>query len=229
MRTLSIWRLLTAALLVLIGGQRYLSTQRTTGVESYHQRIKEAARRVPLQIGPWVGQNVPVPPQAVSLLDPNVILSRRYVNVENGATASVLLVHCSDAHDILGHYPPRCFRGQGWDLVDSRSRDWTAGDLRLPGMEYRFRRAAEGFGATNESSIVFANALLRPDGQVLRDMEELTRSAAGANGPLWGAGQFQVCMDASIPQEHRDAAANALLEGYRPVVDAILAQTPQRQ
>src|SRR5213080_4692399 len=90
-------------LLVVIGAHRLATFQRPAGVERYHERVRQAVAQVPRLIGAWVGEEVPVPTQALSVLSPNAIVSRRYTSVEDGRSAGLLLVHCSDAHDMAGH------------------------------------------------------------------------------------------------------------------------------
>jgi hypothetical protein len=221
--TTTIYRLLAASLLAGVAAHRYATVRRTPDVSDYHRRVREAAARVPGRIGGWVGEDVPVPAQAIKVLDPNVIISRRYLNVENGATAGVLFVHCSDAHDMAGHFPLRCYPARGWDVKAKRPRDWAVGGLLVTGSEYEF--TAETLeGRRVNSAIVVENFLLRPGGRIMRDMDAMTRSVVGAGGQSSGAGQLQVYFDASVPEAQRDAAVAALVEGYRPVVDAVLAE-----
>jgi len=217
---------MTALLLVAcIGVHQYVSFRRAPGVEQYHARVRTAATMVPSRIGPWVGEDVPVRVQALTVLRPNVMISRRYVNVETGATAFVLLVHCSDAHSMVGHFPARCYPAQGWQLQRSTERDWVVGDLRLTGTEYEFTMENDAFGGDEgRQDIIVANCLLRPGGLVLRDMASMSNSILGPDGESSGAGQIQIIFDASVPAEQRDAAIEALVAGYLPVIDVILSR-----
>lgn len=209
-------------LLGCMAAHRYVASYRPEGVERYHGQIRAAAKLVPQQIEGWVGRDVPVPAQAIAVLDPNVMLSRQYVNVENGLQAGMMLVHCSDAHDMVGHFPLRCYPAGGWDLRASRERDWIAGGLRITGTEYEFTMAQAGVSG-RESAIVVVNCLLRPGGKIFRDMTGMSKSIAGAWGQSSGAGQLQIYFDAKIPQEQRDAAVQALAGGCIPLLQAILA------
>src|SRR5690348_12138148 len=69
----------------------------------YHQQVRAAVEAIPFRIGSWFGTDSPVPPAAVALLHANVALCRSYKNIDNGRQITFLLVHCSDARDILGH------------------------------------------------------------------------------------------------------------------------------
>ena len=217
-----VYRVAAAVLLAGAATHRYATVRRPAGVDDYHRRVRDAAAAVPRHIDGWVGEDVPVPAQAIRVLDPNVIISRRYLNVENGLTAGLLFVHCSDAHDMAGHFPVRCYRARGWDVRASRPRDWAAGGLLLTGYEYEFvAGTAEGPGAG--AAIVVENCLFRPGGQVLRDMDTMTRSIVGAGGQASGAAQIQIYFEDGVPQDRRDAAVEALVRGYRPLIDAVLA------
>src|SRR5215469_5405346 len=101
----TIYRCLALCMLVVLGAQQYLTRRQPFGTERYFARIRSAGEEVPRHIGPWVGQDVPVPVQSLSMLKPNLILSRRYLNVEDGAAAGFVLIHCSDAHNMAGHFP----------------------------------------------------------------------------------------------------------------------------
>jgi len=220
---LTLNRIIAACLLAMIFVHQQISFHRTPGVDAYHARVRQAAAAVPTRIGPWVGQDVPLRAQALTVLQPNAMISRQYVNVETGQSASVLLVHCSDAHSMVGHFPGRCYPADGWDQKQSTERDWMVGDLRLTGTEYEFTMESP-FGAQNAQDIIVANCLLRPGGLVLRDMAAMSASIQGADGQSTGAGQMQVIFDAKVPVEERDAAITTLVGGYRGVIDAILSR-----
>jgi hypothetical protein len=207
-------------LIVAIGVQRYAAGRHSPDVARYQENIRLAAGQVPDRIGGWVGQEAPVPAQALTVLKPNVMLSRRYVNVENGQTAGVMLVHCSDAHHMVGHFPLRCYPARGWKVQSSKPSEWIIGDLHLTGTEYQFTKESLGGG---DESLVVANCLLRPGHRVLRNMEELSATLGGAGGTSSGAGQIQVYFQANVPADQREQAIGALLRGYRPVLDAVLA------
>lgn len=223
----TIWRILAFACLCIFAVHRYVALQRPPDVQAYQAAIRQSAGAIPNPIGPWVGQDVEVPAQALTVLRPNVMISRRYTNVETGATSGVLAVHCSNAHDMVGHFPKRCYPAAGWKLESSESRDWSVGDLQMHGMEYHFTRPPADI-ANTAAAMVVVNCLLRPSHRVLRDMSEMTESLVGAGGESSGSGQIQIYFDAAVPREKRDAAVVELMTGYRPFIDSVLAD-PQQQ
>ena len=214
-------RVLVFAVLAGIAAHRLATVHTPPDVRHYHDHIRAAYRSVPAHFDGWVGEDVPVPAQAVQVLAPNLMVSRRFVNVENGTEAGLMLVHCADAHDMAGHFPLRCYPAAGWELRASRPRVWNVGDLKIAGFEYDFTHPPAGDG--RPLAITVANALFRPAGQIFPDMGGMTRSIVGAGGQSSGAGQVQVYFDRPSSQDQRDAAVVSLLAGHRPVLNAILA------
>jgi hypothetical protein len=222
MNSKSAYRALALAFLAVIAVQRYAAGHKSVGVEQYQQAIRQAGAAIPTRLGSWVGQDVPVPVQALAVLKPNVMISRRYTNVENGAVAGLMLVHCGNAHHMIGHFPLRCYPARGWVVQSAQPRDWDAAGIRITGTEYHFTLDSLSDGGAAQS-IVVVNCLLRPNGRILRDMDDLSATIVGAGGAASGAGQLQVYFDASVPPAQRDAAVEAILGGCKPLIEAILA------
>ena len=220
-----IWRILAVVMIVAMAGHRYATVRRPVSAEDYFQHIRATGATVPSHAEGWVGVDVPVAAQAVQVLHPNLLVSRRYTNVENGLTAGFLLVHCSDAHDMAGHFPPRCYPAAGWDMKAARPVTFNVAGLRLDGYEYEFTRSSLD-GQRAHGSITVVNTLLRPGGRVFADMAAMTESIIGAGGQSSGAAQIQVTFDGAFPADRRDAAVEALVGSYRAVVDAVLS-TPR--
>jgi hypothetical protein len=221
-----LYRLLAAGLIAGMAGENLFVRHKPANVQNYHTQIRAAATQVPSHIGPWIGKDVPVLARALNLLSPNVMISRNYTNVQNGQALGFLAEHCSDAHDMVGLYPLRCYPADGWDLQSSRPLDWQVGDRTMVGMEYTFVMPAPSAGETAHT-ITIENFLLRPNGHVLRDMDSLTASILGAQGQASGAGQLQLYFnDCTLTPEQRQAIFQDFMTAYRPLVDAILADIP---
>src|SRR5438477_7343006 len=85
-------------------------------VEPYHDRARAAVDAVPYFIGNWTGKDDDIPAAAQKLLRPNAILSRTYSEIDTSSLggrhreASLLIVQCRDSRDMVGHFPPICYR-----------------------------------------------------------------------------------------------------------------------
>ncbi len=183
----------------------------------YHAEIRRVADVVPMDIAGWKGADAPVPPSAVKLLRPNVLVSRTYQHQRTGQHAAVLLVQCKDAADLVGHYPPRCYPAHGWSVVESTAHDWRIGGRNIPGMAYRYSMVR------NDTTINLhvINFLLLPDGTLSRDMGDVAGAAADYTRFIYGAAQLQVVTDAELSESERNDILKDLLPAYFPLMDAI--------
>jgi hypothetical protein len=204
----------------LLGGvwaERTLWRPSATESEAYHQLIRQEAESLPIHIGTWLGAETPVPPSAVKLLRPNVIISRGYQDVLSGRRVAVLLVHCKDARDLLGHWPPVCYVGQGWTLVSSAPQDWESEGLRVAGMRHEFASHRAG----RPSRLSVDNFFILPGGRTCRDMDEVDAIARDPRRKLLGAAQVQVVSDGALGGQERDEVLAMFIGAARPVIDAI--------
>lgn len=171
-------------------------------VEPYHARARAAIEAVPYVIGYWTGKDDDIPPAAQKLLRPNAILSRTYIDTQPSArgprVASLLIVQCRDSRDMVGHYPPICYRAQGRTpeafagCMDSPekgvNRDWRVGDTIIPGVEYRFLHRRQGqFWRTT-----VYNFFIVPGKGIVRDMQGVVDAAEDYQQRYYGAAQFQL-------------------------------------
>ena len=186
-------------------------------LESYHGTVREAIERMPRQIGDWVGSDNEVDSSAIRLLRPNIILSRNYVNYRTGRKVSLLLVHCRDARDLRGHYPPVCYKAHGWTPLGPEPRDWTVDGTPIGGMQYKFN--TREIAATNQ--IMIYHFMVRPGGGIERDMRGLSRAAEDRRLRALGGAQFQVAFDEIIPRDERDRIFEELLAPFLGTLDLI--------
>jgi hypothetical protein len=179
------------------------------------RRIEAAAlSTLPLRVGEWTGEDVAVPPAAVRLLRPTAIMSRAYRDGATGEAASLLFVHCSDARDLLGHFPPVCYRARGHSLVSSARRDWVVNGVRIEGMRYRF--AVDGAFARTE--MVVDNFMVLPDSTFGRDMESVDRVARDPALRRLGVAEVQVVTGGEMPDSRRDEVLRLLTEPMMPLL-----------
>jgi len=191
--------IITLALLAGMVGTK-LSRATSIDAEPYHQRVRSAIEAIPLHIGDWTSTgNLKIPQAAIALLKPNAILNRRYYNYKTNRSATLLIVHCKDARDLAGHYPPICYPANGYTEEVATAKDWQLDNLAIPGMEYVYSRGTlEG-----RSQSVVENFMILPDGQVCRDMQGVRRAASDYTKHFFGAAQIQLLFDNSIPPQDR--------------------------
>lgn len=216
------WVLAPIAAVALLGGltaDRVLYHLPAGDPAPYHQAIVEAGRAVPYRIGDWTGFDEEVPKSAVALLKPNLLLGRRYENGVTGKAVSMFLVHCKDARDIGGHYPPRCYPSSGWVTERTIPREWVIEGRKFPGRQYLFHRQSQGL----DYRITVYNFIMRP-GVVEPDMSGIREAAADRRRKHFGGSQFQLVLSGDVDPAAADAILAELLPGFLPVIDAILAE-----
>ena len=207
-----------------------------TDAEPYHQRAKLAVESIPTQIGSWRAQPENIPREALTILRPNVIRCWKYVDSDTSNPrcydrwAILLVDQCRQARDMSGHYPPNCYRNSGQELLSQTPHDWVVDGLTIPGMEYHFRQTT----ATQSTSTVVYNFLIVPslskkgmagnlsDG-IYRDMTSVDRAADDYQRAFFGAAQFQLVMDADLPQTERDEIFTTLLKPCVPVIRTLMS------
>jgi hypothetical protein len=186
-------------------------------VEPYHRAVRMAIDAVPARIDAWVGTDGKVPASAVALLKPNRIVSRCYVNTQSLQQFNLLIVHCRDARDLAGHYPPNCYPSAGWTARGARACEWQIDDWHVTGMRYEFRKDLVGHDTV-------VNLLILPDGTLVRDMNAVRRLAADYRTHFYGAAQIQLVFPESMPERTRSQVTRRVLRELRPVVDAIASR-----
>lgn len=204
----------TVAMLAAIALMRRGQLPSDEVVDRAHRIEAAALSTLPLRVGEWTGESVAVPPAAVRLLRPTAIVSRAYRDTTTGETANLLFVHCADARDLLGHYPPVCYRARGHTLVSSTARDWAVSGVTLHGMRYRF--AVDGAFARSE--MVVDNFMVLPDGQVGRDMESVDRVARDPALRRLGVAEVQVVTNGEMSDERRDEVLRLLTQRMMPLL-----------
>ena len=208
--------LASAALLGGLTAERLSLLPPKSSVE-YHRRVKSIAAQLPLQFGPWIGEDVPVEAAATRMLNANVLISRHYRNLSTGLEVGYLFVQGKDARALMDHYPPICYVMQGYVKDAARATDWTIGDLHIRGTEYEFSRQ----DSTDVTARVIDNFIVMPSGEIERDMEATKIAASDLQKRFFGAAQFQLGFNRGVSREERDEALRAFVGTSQPLIQAV--------
>jgi hypothetical protein len=192
------------------------------GAEQYHRRVRQAIEDMPVVLGDWVSTEAEVPQSAQAMLRPNVILSRRYTNLSSGAHVSFLLVQCLDARDLYGHYPPICYKANGYEQLGAERRTYAYGKSRIEGTLYTFSSA----NLAARGKIQVFDFMILPDDRTAPDMESVDSIARDRRIRHFGAAQLQVVTDAAMSDRDREQVTDLLLNGALGVIDVIRTGVP---
>lgn len=208
---------LSCALLSCLAAYRVKFQLRPQAADAYQLRVQQAAAQMPMEIGSWVGRDVPVTAGAVALLHPNVIISRQYTDLLSGRSVGFLLVQCSDARDMIGHYPPVCYVMHGWTGLSAQDQEWNIPGMNISGVEYEYSKMHE----EQSSHISVCDFMLLPDGKTCGDMDTVSGSAKKYRTRYFGAAQIQLECDVSIPKSERDEIFKVILQAAKPILNSI--------
>ncbi|HEY1683557.1 MAG TPA: exosortase-associated EpsI family protein [Tepidisphaeraceae bacterium] len=199
--------LICLAILAGVYGETLRRVQ-PANVEPFHAQAKAEIQAIPYQLSGWVGSDSNIPPAAMKLLHPNVMLSRMYVNpAQMGQWCGLLVEECRDSRDMLGHYPPICYPAHGMTQLSAQKRDWRIDGIPIHGMEYRF--SSNDGGQTHVVPVY--NFMIVPGIGCERDMDALRKAAKDYQRRYFGAAQIQLTFPPNLSQQQQDAIFSDLM------------------
>lgn len=194
-------------------------------VEPFHAAAKQAIDDIPTSIGSWSASPEKVPAEAIKLLRPNDIRCLLYednnVSIPRwyDRKASLLVDQCKDARDMYGHWPPNCYVNSGEEKTYDEARDWRVDDLIITGREYHFLKTT----ATESSRRAVYNFLIVPGRGIVRDMDGVRAAAQDYQQRYYGAAQFQLLMNADLPQQERDEIFTTLMQPCEHAIRTLMS------
>jgi len=207
-----------ASVLLLCGvGYSLQMRQPPPDVVAYHDHVLETALGVPTLIGQWLGKDEPVPAPARDMLRPNVMICRKYQNIQTGESVTMMIVQVRDAWNMAFHYPPVCYKFAGWKQDAAERREWQAADMPVAAMEYSFKQ--ERFDGETRMNV--ANFMILPTGLGLDD-KDVRRISDDPAKRFYGAGQVQIVFDSRMTPERRQVVFSELVEACLPLVRAVV-------
>lgn len=206
-----------AMLGVMVSTNAAGSLRRLPEVSAYFEQVAAEIEAVPLQSGPWLGINIPVIPAAQELLQPNKILQRRYTNADTNEWFELLIVHCGDVRDMLGHYPPVCYKANGWTQDGKEPVKIRIGEIETNATRYSFYREADFM--RDSIRIVNIFALPATDGDGFgEDYAIVRRAGRYRERALMGSAQIQVIVPASIDAVRQQEIIETAVSLVEPVL-----------
>ena len=146
-----------------------------------------ALERLPLQIGSWTGENVPLDEAIVRATDTEAHVNRRYSRSNASEYISLYVAYGVRARDLMPHRPEVCYTGAGWTLTDKSSAELPLSDgMKLPCSVFQFSR-----GTLNTKKTVVLNYYI-VDGQYCRDVSLLRSKAWRGSGTVRSVAQVQI-------------------------------------
>ncbi len=133
---------LATSILMLASGLSYrvLATQMRTPLSST-PIAPGALERLPLEIGGWVGQNVPLDEAIIRRTDADALVTRRYSRGDDSKSVELYVACGTRVNELMQHQPDVCYTGAGWRLADYRLVELRINDqVKLPCGIFQFHR-----------------------------------------------------------------------------------------
>jgi hypothetical protein len=179
---------ITASFLILTGGLTYRALAARLGAPVNRAPVDPAALdRLPLEIGGWTGQDVPLDEAIVRKTGTDAHINRRYSR-GNGSESISLYIACGvTARALMPHRPEVCYVGAGWTLVDRQPTELPLNDgTTLPCSIFQFSRG----GLNAEGMIVIDYFIV--DGQYCGDVSLLRSRAWRGSATVRYVAQVQI-------------------------------------
>ncbi len=177
-----------AALMMFIFGLGYRVLFVRLAAQANAASVASAAlEQVPLQIGAWTGQDVPLDEAIVRATDTDAHLNRRYSRRNGLESVALYIAGGVRARDLMPHRPEVCYTGAGWTLVNRRVVELPLnGATKLPCNVLQFSR-----GTLRTGKVMVLNYYI-VDGQYCHDVSLLRSKAWRGSGTVGYVAQVQI-------------------------------------
>ncbi len=167
---------LSLVLLILFGTAYRILASRLKVVVETAIELPVPLRNFPIEVGGWIGKDVPIPANIQRVAGNDDFLNRLYINKPNNEWANVYVAYTARPRSMLGHRPQVCYVGGGW-VHDSTERTEVIADSgrEIPCLVHYFHMP----GPVNEERVVLNFYIV--NGQLTND--ESSFSAVGWRTP----------------------------------------------
>jgi len=213
----AIWPAIAAVMVLAIMQGWKLTLPDAASGAPFLARVRDDFKDFPHTVGAWDGRDIALPQEAIALLRPNLFISRDYVNQATGDQAQLLLIEVEDSRDMMGHYPPNCYPGNGWELKSQQAATWNVSGLAIPGVEYHFSRQMSG----QENTLTVRDFFILPNGKFYPEIGSFGRAASDFRIRPFGATQVQVVFNRDYLPQDRDRIFTSLVAAHMDLIDAV--------
>ncbi len=179
--------------------------------------------RLPLTIGDWQGQDVPVNPDIIRATHTDDHVNRVYLRHAETERVGLFIAYGVQARNLMPHRPEVCYPGNGWTLQDSKTTNlFVSVGLSLPCRIYRFYRS----GLDDRYMTVLNYYIV--DGQYCPDVSLLQSKAWLGSGAIRHVLQVQInCQgDSFIAPEKATEFVTAFAIDSAAAISRLLPDSP---
>jgi hypothetical protein len=188
--------------------------------EGYMRDVAAAVDNVSYATGGWTGSDTPITPSAVDLLKPNRLLQRRYSNLDGAGWFDLLIVHCGDVRDMIGHFPPICYPANGWTKGEQSDEDRAIANTTATTRNYVFSRDED----LRDIGIMVTSVFVVPtdDGLLISpDRNVIERAGRFGETARRGAAQIQIVTPRDMDEADRHNVIERAFHLVEPLLETI--------
>ena len=162
------WVWILAVLLLVFSGITYrVLASRLKLVVDTPIELPVPLSAFPKQIGNWIGEDVPIPPNVQRAAGNDAFLNRLFINKSSNQWANIYIAYTAHPRTMLGHRPQSCYVAGGWVHEDTELINVTSSTGReLPCLLHRFRRPSPETEETVVLNFYIVNGQLTSDERV---------------------------------------------------------------
>ena len=215
---------LAAFVLLLASGAAYrIAAARLADVSGTIPLPRGTLAALPLTIGRWVGEDLPLSEAVVRVTDTDDYVHRVYQNRGGPGVVSLFLAYGVRFRDLAPHRPEVCYPGAGWTLEGTRTVNLPLEDRSVLSCQlHHFSRGGFDSGAMTVLNYYIV------DGEYCRDVLLLRSLAWRFKTDARYVAQIQVACSSRELFGRPDEVVQAFAVDSAPVVQATLADAVNR-
>jgi len=208
-----------ALVLVLAGGTGYrMAAARYERSSTSVPIPKGTLSRLPMTIGEWKGQDVPISERIIKATDTDDHVNRTYQRSPKDVV-SLWVAYGVHLRDLMPHRPEVCYVSSGWTMVDSSQLHLKLSDGQELGCRLiHFRRG----GLDTEAATVLNYYLV--DGQYCPDVSLLRSRASQFNAAATYSAQVQITVIGENLNEREDQLLSDFAGESAPLIRSLLTE-----
>ncbi len=112
--------LICLGLLVAEGAANRWLNQMVDGPDSRAVKLEKPLSTLPLRIGTWKGEDIPLTQRVIEVAGCDDYVNRRYTDEATGRSVILYLAYAARPARMIGHRPQVCYPAQGWQSAGER-------------------------------------------------------------------------------------------------------------
>ena len=159
----------------------------------------------PVQIGGWIGKDVPIPPNIQRVAGNDDFLNRLYINESANQWANIYIAYSARPRTMLGHRPQVCYVGGGWIHDSTETSEVVSNSGRkIPCLVHYFHMPAPGYEERVVLNFYIVNGQLTNDESGFSGVGWRTPNIAGNTARYVAQVQISSVLENSIRTAAKD-------------------------